>query len=128
MHTFQELFNVSSFFLRNESNATLKFKLGRYVTAKQSKQTHHLASLGIGNVENLSSDDFSYESRLQIGFDVNLIAHTYHEKLIWQDGYCPMKTSWGMDGYCLLTGLRLESFLCMNLWTSLQKSGRNIVE
>lgn len=83
LHTFQELFNVSSFFfLRNESNATLKFKLGRYVTAKQSKQTHHLASLGIGNVENLSSDDFSYESRLQIGFDVNLIVHTYHEKLI----------------------------------------------
>lgn len=82
LHTFQELFNVSSSFLRNESNATLKFKLGRYVTAKQSKQTHYLASLGIGNVENLSSDDFSYESRLQIEVDVNLIVHTYHEKLI----------------------------------------------
>lgn len=82
LHTFQDLFNVSSSFLRNESNATLKFKLGRYVTAKQSKQTHHIASLGIGNVENLSSDDFSYESRLQIEVDVNLIVHTYHEKLI----------------------------------------------
>lgn len=82
LHTFQELFNVSSSFLRNESNATLKFKLGRYVTAKQSKQTHHIASLGIGNVENLSSDDFSYESRLQIEVDVYLIVHTYHEKLI----------------------------------------------
>lgn len=73
---------LSFFFLRNESNPTLKFKLGRYVTTKQSKQTHPLASLGIGNVENLSSDDFSYESRLQIGFDVNLIVHTYHKKLI----------------------------------------------